>query len=61
MSYAAVISCHRLLKYGVEYYLITDTIRKIFLFFQTNLRVWQSSLALHTYNQPKADYFVASE
>lgn len=32
-SYAAVISCHRPLKYGVEYYLITDTIRNIFCVF----------------------------
>lgn len=32
-SYAAVISCHRPLKYAAEYYLITDTIRKIFCVF----------------------------
>lgn len=32
-SYAAVISCHRPLKFGVEYYLITDIIRKIFCVF----------------------------
>lgn len=29
-SYAAVIICHRPLKYTVEYYLITDTIHKKF-------------------------------
>lgn len=60
-SDAAVISCHRPRKYGVEYYLITDTIhKKSFMFLQTNVREWQSSLALHRCSQLKA-YCVASE
>jgi len=32
-SNAAVISCHSPLKYGVEYYLVTDTIHKKFCVF----------------------------